>query len=157
MRLENQVALVTGAARGIGRAVAERLAQEGADVAVADIRDTLLQDTARSITDTGRRALAMAVDVTDITQVEQMVRQVVETFGRVDIFFNNAGVIKIHDFLDITEEDWDHIMAVNAKGVFLCGQAVARQMVLPGRRENHQYRVNRGAAGGCGQRGLRRQ
>ncbi len=132
MRLDNQVALVTGAARGIGRAIAERLAQEGADVAVADIRDTLLQDTARSITDTGRRALALAVDVTDITQVEQMVRQVVETFGRVDVFFNNAGVIKIHDFLDITEEDWDHIMAVNAKGVFLCGQAVARQMALQG-------------------------
>jgi NAD(P)-dependent dehydrogenase (short-subunit alcohol dehydrogenase family) len=76
--------------------------------------------------------LVLRVDVTQKAQVEQMLQQVVETFGRVDIFFNNAGVIKIHDFLDITEDDWDHIMNVNAKGVFLCGQAVARQMVQQG-------------------------
>ncbi len=132
MRLQNKVVLVTGAARGIGRAIAERLAEEGADVAVADIRETLLEDTIKAIADLGRRTLSLTVDVTRKAQVEQMVQQVVTTFGRVDIFFNNAGVIKIHDFLDISEEDWDHIMAVNAKGVFLCGQAVARQMVQQG-------------------------
>jgi NAD(P)-dependent dehydrogenase (short-subunit alcohol dehydrogenase family) len=71
MRLQNKVALVTGTARGIGGAIAERLAQEGADVAVADIRDTLLQDTARAVTALGRRTLALSVDVTDTAQVEQ--------------------------------------------------------------------------------------
>ena len=80
----------------------------------------------------GRRALALTVDVTQKDQVEQMVEQVVRTFGRMDVFFNNAGIIKIHKFLDITEEAWDQIMAVNTKGVFLCGQAVARQMVRQG-------------------------
>ena len=72
MRLQNKVALVTGAARGVGGALAERLAQEGADVAVADIRDTLLQDTARAVTVLGRRTLALSVDVTDTAQVEQV-------------------------------------------------------------------------------------
>jgi acetoin reductase-like protein len=132
MCLQDKVALVTGAARGIGRAIAERLAQEGADVAVADIRHALLQDTVKAIAAPGRQPLVLRVDVTQKAQVEQMLQQVVETFGRVDIFFNNAGVIKIHDFLDITEDDWDPIMNVNAKGVFLCGQAVARQMVQQG-------------------------
>ena len=132
MLLNDKVALVTGAARGIGRGIALRLAQEGADVAVADIREKLLQEAVAGIEGQGRRSLALTVDVTQKIQVEQMVAQVVSTFGRVDVFFNNAGIIKIHDFLDITEEDWDGIMDVNAKGVFLCGQAVARQMVRQG-------------------------
>ena len=132
MLLQDKAALVTGAARGIGRAIALRLAQEGADVAVADVRETLLQDTVAGIKGEGRRALALTVDVTHRTQVEQMVEQVVGAFGHLDIFFNNAGIIKIHDFLEITEADWDSIMEVNAKGVFLCGQAVARQMVRQG-------------------------
>ncbi len=132
MRLQNKIALVTGAARGIGRAIAERLAQDGADVAVADIREGLLQDTVNAIANLGRRTLALSIDVTQKDQVEHMVREVVGTLGRIDIFFNNAGVIKIRDFLEIEEEDWDHIMAVNAKGVFLCGQAIARQMVQQG-------------------------
>jgi len=132
MTLAGKVALVTGAARGIGRAIALRLAQDGADVAVADMREELLRDTAATIAGHGRRTLAVQVDVTQQSQVEAMVQQVVGTFGRLDVFFNNAGVIKIHDFLDITEADWDWIMDVNAKGVFLCAQAVARQMVRQG-------------------------
>lgn len=132
MGLEGKVALVTGAARGIGRAIAERLAQDGADVAVADIRASLLQDTVAAIESTGRQALPLTVDVTLKPQVEDMVQKLMARFGQLDIFFNNAGVIKIHSFLDIEEADWDHIMAVNAKGVFLCGQAVARQMVTQG-------------------------
>ena len=132
MGLEGKVALVTGAARGIGRAIAERLAQDGADVAVADVRASLLQETVAAIELTGRRALALTVDVTQKPQVEQMVQDVVKTLGQLNIFFNNAGVIKIHSFLEIEEADWDHIMAVNAKGVFLCGQAVARHMMTQG-------------------------
>lgn len=114
MTLTGKVALVTGAARGIGRAIALRLAQDGADVAVADIRDDLLRDTAAAITGHGRRSLAVPVDVTQKPQVEAMMQQVVSTFGRLDVFFNNAGVIKIHDFLGITEADWDWTMDINA-------------------------------------------
>lgn len=132
MILQGKVALVTGAGRGIGRAIAVRLAQEGAQVAVADVRQDLARETATAIDTAGRQSLALTVDVTQKAQVEAMLQQVVEAFGRVDIFFNNAGIIKIHQFLDITEADWDAIMNVNAKGVFLCGQAVARQMVKQG-------------------------
>lgn len=132
MLLQDNVALITGAARGIGRGIALRLAQEGADVAVADIRQDLLRDTVAGIEAEGRRALALTVDVTQKARVDQMIEQVVDAFGRVDVFFNNAGIINIHNFLDITEEEWDQTMAVNTKGVFLCGQAVARQMVRQG-------------------------
>ncbi|GIX47796.1 MAG: sorbitol dehydrogenase [Candidatus Tectimicrobiota bacterium] len=132
MQLAGKIALVTGAARGIGRAIAVALAQEGADVAVADVRTDLLEETAARVQEHGRRSLALGVDVTRKAEVAQMVAQTVAAFGRIDVFFNNAGIIKIHDFLDITEEDWDTIMAVNAKGVFLCAQAVARQMVRQG-------------------------
>src|SRR5712692_1077830 len=114
MTLTGQVALVTGAVRDIGRAIALQLAQDGADVAVADLRADLLRDTAAAITGHGRRSLAVPVDVTQKPQVEAMVQQVVSTFGRLDVFFNNAGVMKIHDFLDITEADWDWIMDINA-------------------------------------------
>ncbi len=133
MSLEGNVALVTGAARGIGRAIATRLAQDGANIAVADMQEPLLQETFAAIEAYGRQALAVPVDVTQKAQVDDMVQQVTSHFGRLDVFFNNAGIIIIHDFLAITEEEWDRIMAVNAKGVFLCGQAVARYMVQQGR------------------------
>jgi NAD(P)-dependent dehydrogenase (short-subunit alcohol dehydrogenase family) len=77
----------------------------------------------------GRRALGMTVDVTKKGQVETMVRDVINVFGQIDIFFNNAGIVIVQNFLDIKESDWDRIMDVNLKGVFLCGQAVAREMV----------------------------
>jgi meso-butanediol dehydrogenase/(S,S)-butanediol dehydrogenase/diacetyl reductase len=130
--LQGKVVLITGAARGIGRAIAVHLAQAGANVTVADIQEKLLRRTVAAIQEQGLQALALIVDVTQKAQVEQMVERVVEAFGCVDVFFNNAGIIKVHDFLEITEEDWDTIMDVNAKGVFLCGQAVARQMVRQG-------------------------
>jgi acetoin reductase-like protein len=132
MSLVGKVALVTGAARGIGRAIATHLAQEGAAVAVADIHEALLRQTVAAIEAHGSQALALSVDVVQKTQVDNMVHQVTAHFGRLDVFFNNAGIITIHDFLDITEEEWDRIMAINAKGVFLCGQAVARYMVQQG-------------------------
>jgi acetoin reductase-like protein len=130
--LAGRTALVTGAARGIGRAIAERLAAAGADVALADVREDLLADTAAAVERHGRRAIAIAADVTRKSEVEKMVGQVVERFGRIDALFNNAGVIEVESFLDAEEASWDRIMSVNAKGVFLCGQAVARQMVHQG-------------------------
>ena len=132
MTLQGKTVLVTGAARGIGRAIAEETARAGADVAVADIREEGLGDTARAVEAAGRRALALGVDVTDRGQVQDMVARTLETFGHIDVLFNNAGIIKVQDFFDVTDEDWQRTMDVNAKGVFLCAQAVARHMLERG-------------------------
>jgi len=133
MSLDGQVALVTGGARGIGRAIAERVAEDGADVALADVREPELAEAVRAVEALGRRALGLTVDVADRAAVERMVETTVRELGAIDILFNNAGIIMVHDFLDIEDEDFDRIMAVNAKGVFLCGQVVARHMVERGR------------------------
>ena len=129
MKLDGKVALVTGAAGGIGQAIARRLAHEGAHVALADIRTKPLDGITQTIESYDRKALKVAVDVTQSDQVTQMVQAVVEAFGRIDIFFNNAGIIRVQNFLDVTEAEWDHVIDVNLKGVFLCGQAVAKHMV----------------------------
>ena len=138
MSLDAKVALVTGGARGIGRAIAERVAEDGADVALADVRESELADAVRAVQAHGRRALGLSVDVTDRGAVERMVDATVREFGAIDVLFNNAGIIKVHPFLEIggipvQDEDFDRIMAVNTKGVFLCGQVVARHMVGRGR------------------------
>ena len=129
MKLKGKIALVTGAAGGIGRAIAERLASEGADVGVVDLHKEAVQEVVAMVEGKGRRALGMTVDVSKKTQVETMVRDVIGEFGRIDIFFNNAGIVVVQEFLDIEEADWDRIMEVNLKGVFLCGQAIVREMV----------------------------
>ena len=129
MKLDGKVALITGAAGGIGQAIARRLAREGAHVALADIRTEPLDEIARSIESHNRKALKVAVDVTQADQVARMVQTVVEAFGHIDIFFNNAGIIRVQNFLDVTEAEWDQVIDVNLKGVFLCGQAVAKHMV----------------------------
>lgn len=129
MRLENRTALITGGGRGIGRAIALKLASEGAKVAVADIVKRTAEAVATEIDPDGKRAMAVQVDVTDRTQVLAMVGKVAEALGPIDIFFNNAGVIRIQEFLEIEEEEWDRVLNINLKGVFLCGQAVGRHMV----------------------------
>ena len=133
MNLDGQVALVTGGARGIGRAIAERVAEDGADVALADVRESELAEAVRAVEAHGRRALGLTVDVTSRAAVERMVDDTVRELGAIDVLFNNAGIIKVHPFLTIEDEDFDRIMAVNTKGVFLCGQVVARHMVERGR------------------------
>ncbi len=129
MLLNGKVALVTGAASGIGRACALALAEAGAHVAAADINAAGAQATAEAITQGQRRAAAVTADVGDLGQIDVMVKQTLAAFGQIDILVNNAGVTRRADIMDLTEADWDRIHRVNAKGVFFCLQRVAREMI----------------------------
>jgi 3-oxoacyl-[acyl-carrier protein] reductase len=131
--LQGRVALVTGASRGIGEAIADALAQAGADVAVNyREREAAAAEVVRRIEGLGRRALAVQADVTVREQVRAMVARTVETLGAVDILVNNAGLLQQKPFADITDEDWDRVLAVNLKGVFLCSQEVLPAMLRRG-------------------------
>lgn len=130
--LENQVAIVTGAGRGIGRAIALRLANEGASVTIADLDEANAQQVAEEITETGGKALAVKTDVTRKDDVERTVRDTVDRFQRLDIQVNNAGIGIIAPLMDTGEEAWDALMNVNAKGVLFSSQAAARQMIDQG-------------------------
>ncbi|MCL4488841.1 MAG: SDR family oxidoreductase [Chloroflexi bacterium] len=130
--LENQVAIVTGGSQGMGRAICQRLAREGAAVALADINLETGRQVATEIQAQGGRALLLQVDVTQKDQVDRMVRDTVDSFGRLDILVNNAGVAAVVPVLDMSEKVWDLQMNVNAKGVLFCSQAAARQMILQG-------------------------
>jgi NAD(P)-dependent dehydrogenase (short-subunit alcohol dehydrogenase family) len=132
MTLANKVALVTGAAQGIGRACALALSEAGAHVIVADIDGKGAETVAERIMGGQRRALAVQADVGALDQIDRMVRQAVEAVGRIDIAVNNAGVTRRADIMDLTEADWDRIHRVNAKGVFFCLQRVAREMIRQG-------------------------
>ncbi len=123
MQLKGKVAIVTGAGRGIGRGIAMRLAEAGADIAIADIINDNAEIVAEEIKALGRRAVALKTDVTSWEQVREMVDRTVKDLGSLDIAVNNAGVVSIMPVEDITEEDWDFVNNVNAKGVFLCCKA----------------------------------
>jgi NAD(P)-dependent dehydrogenase (short-subunit alcohol dehydrogenase family) len=127
--LGEQVALVTGAGQGIGRAIAVALGEAGAHVVAADIDGTAAVATAAAAEKHGRRALGLGADVGEVAAVDAMVRRVVDTFGRLDILVNNAGVTRRAHIMDLTEQDWDRIMRVNGKGVFFCLQRGAREMI----------------------------
>ncbi len=130
--LDGQVAIVTGAGRGIGRATALRLAREGTSVTVADIDEANTNQVAEEIESAGGTAHAYTVDVTDRADTERMVAETVDRFGRLDILVNNAGIAVIASLMDTDEAAWDSLMNVNAKGVLLCSQAAARQMIDQG-------------------------
>ena len=119
----NQVALVTGAGQGIGRACAMALAEAGAHVVVADIAAQKAEETADAIQSLQRRAAAVPADVGDVGEIDRMVRRATELFGPIDILVNNAGVTRRADIMDLTEADWDRIHRVNAKGVFFACSA----------------------------------
>jgi len=132
MRLKGKTAIVTGAARGIGRAIAVRFAQEGARVAVVDLREAEGTETVRLIEAAGSEGMFIRTDVSDSRQVQAMVDAVVQRWGTIDILVNDAGICPFEDFLDLSEELWDQVLDVNLKGYFLVSQAVARVMVKQG-------------------------
>jgi NAD(P)-dependent dehydrogenase (short-subunit alcohol dehydrogenase family) len=131
--LTGKVALVTGAARGIGRAIVEAYADHGAHVAVADILASEARSVAAGIqAGGGPRAIALDLDVCDAVSVQCAVDAVVREFGRIDILVNNAGIHRGHYLVDFPLDDWEAVFAVNVRGAFLCSQAVARQMIRQG-------------------------
>jgi len=132
MRLQGKVAIITGAARGIGRETALLFAAEGAKVVICDLLDEG-EEVAEEIRSRGGEAIFYKLDVTDREAVKRMVDAVVERYGRIDILVNNAGITRDAQFLKMTEEDWDKVIAVNLKGVFNVTQAVAPVMVAQGK------------------------
>jgi glucose 1-dehydrogenase len=132
-RFEGQGAIVTGGANGIGRACALAFAGEGAAVAVADVAEDAGRAVAREIEEAGGRAVFLRTDVGDAGEVQALIDGTLDAFGRLDVLINNAGIIKTADFLEISEEDFDAVLRVNLKGVFLVGQAAARVMAERGR------------------------
>ncbi|MEO7150551.1 MAG: glucose 1-dehydrogenase [Burkholderiaceae bacterium] len=130
--LEDRVAIVTGAAQGIGAACAQRLSQDGAAVALWDVDDVPGQALASALTAQGRSAAYFHCDVARAADVAAALSATQQALGRVDALVNNAGIFKAADFLDITEADWDAVIGVNLKGAFLVAQAVSRAMAVSG-------------------------
>ena len=128
MSLTGRIALVTGAAQGIGRDIALGLATDGADVAICDVNLEAAQKTAGDIEAKGRKSLALKANVAASADVTAMIDQVVEKFGRIDILVNNAGITRDGLILRMKEEDWDLVLSINLKGAFLCTKAALRYM-----------------------------
>lgn len=128
-RFAGRVAFVTGGSRGIGKAIVERFAEEGAKVAFIDINEEALAQTARELREKGYEVYAKVASVTDKDQVEQAMEEVYEQFGSLDILVNNAGVIRDNLLFKMTESDWDTVMDVHLKGAFLASRAAQKYMV----------------------------
>lgn len=130
MKLNDRIAIVTGAGQGIGKAIALRLANAGADVAIMDINLSAAEAAARDIEDVGRKALPLQADVSQASAVNTAVAQVLSSFGRVDILVNNAGIAgRTLPLTELEETDWNTVMGVNLTGVFLCCKAVIDTMI----------------------------
>src|ERR1035437_673380 len=131
-RFKGKVSIITGSGQGIGREIALAMVREGASVVIADWNESRAQEVASEITACGGIAIPVKVDVSDPDQVEAMVRQTLEVFGRIDILVNNAGIGHVKPFLSITLEEWNRVLQINLTGQFLCAQAVARVMLQEG-------------------------
>jgi len=145
--LEKTVAIVTGGGTGIGRSIALEFAKEGANVVICGRRETNLEKAAEEIRALGKRSLAVVTDVSVKPQVQDMVKQTVDSFGSIDILVNNAGVLRSAPLVDMTESEWDEVIDINLKGVFLCMQAVAPYMM----KQKHGKIINISSI--CGQGG----
>jgi meso-butanediol dehydrogenase / (S,S)-butanediol dehydrogenase / diacetyl reductase len=132
-RFDGSGVLVTGGAAGMGRAIAEGFLSEGANVVIADINGERVGQTAEELSSAGGSVSSVSCDVTDAEQVAQMIAKGNETLGGIDILVNNAGVITMDKVVDVSEQDWDFVMDVNAKGVFLCVREVIPGMLERGR------------------------
>jgi 2-deoxy-D-gluconate 3-dehydrogenase len=130
-RLDGKVAVVTGASRGLGQGMAIALAGAGADIAAVYTNDC--SKTTKAVESVGRRCLLIKADVSKKGAADKIIADTVKAFGRVDILVNNAGIIRRAAFVDYTEKDWDDVMDVNIKGMFMLGQAAARQMIKQGK------------------------
>jgi len=128
-KLDGKVALVTGGAQGIGKAITLSLAREGADVAVSDINLEKAQETCREAESLGKRALAVGGSVANAKDAEAMVEKTVEAFGGLDILVNNAGITRDGVLLRMKEEDWDLVLDVNLKGAYHCTKAALRALL----------------------------
>ena len=129
MRLQERVAIITGAASGIGKAIANRFAAEGALVIIADKNESAIPPAMENIKAGGGQAAGIAVDVTDRAQIQAFMSKVVETYSRIDILVNNAGITRYRPFLTASAEDRDLVLNVDLKGVFSCVQGAAPQMI----------------------------
>lgn len=129
MGLTGKVAVVTGAAQGIGKAIALTLAQEGAEVVVSDINLEKAQETAREIEALGRKTLALQTNVAKADEVETLAKTTLETFGKADILVNNAGITRDNLLMRMKDEEWDQVIEVNLKGTFYCTRAFLRSML----------------------------
>lgn len=135
MLLKDQIAIVTGAGQGIGKSAAVKLAEAGADLVAVDINGKTVRDTGDAVRALGRKCHVVEADLGSLKDIDRMVAETVKAFGRVDTLVNNAGVTRRAYIMDLTEEDWDRIHRVNAKGVFFALQRCAREMI-PRRRGN---------------------
>ena len=129
MRLKNKIAIVTGAAQGIGEGIALMFADEGAKVVVVDINQEKASQTSQSIQAKGGDSIAFQADVSNRAEVAEVVAKTVDKYGKIDILVNNAGAAAFQPFMDITDKDWDKILDTNAKGVFIFTQEVAKVMM----------------------------
>ena len=129
MSLEGRVAIVTGGAQGIGRAIVMALAEAGANIAITNIRCAKLDQTIQELKDMGRQALKFCVDVTDVEAVQEMVEQTIATWGKIDILVNNAGITKDNLVMRMKTEDWAAVLKTNLDGTFYCTRAVLSSMV----------------------------
>ena len=132
MKLKEKKAIVTGAGQGIGRSIALKMAQEGADVVVAEVNAETGSQTKKQVEALNRKTLLMTVDVADQRQVQSMVAEILKVWGRIDILVNNAGFDRPASLLKVKEEDWDAVLGVHLKGTLNCIQAVASHMIENG-------------------------
>jgi 3-oxoacyl-[acyl-carrier protein] reductase len=128
-QLENQIAVVTGAGRGIGRAIALKFAAQGADIAAVDLKTEFVQETVEEVRKLGRKAWAVSANVSEAASVEAAVEQILKEAGRVDILVNNAGITKDGLVMRMSEADWDAVLDINLKGTFLFTKALSRPLL----------------------------
>ncbi len=126
---EGKTAVITGAARGIGQAIAWNLARGGADIVLCDIKEDWLAETAEGVKKAGRKVWCFELNVTDADAVQKAFNDIADTTGRIDILVNNAGITRDGLLMRMSEEDWDAVLSVNLKGTFACTKAVSRIMM----------------------------